>query len=126
MRDLHKIINFRSRPDHRVGAAAAVDGSVGADLDIILDQDAAQLRNLEVPVRAGRKPKPVLADAGAGMNGNPLADKATGQAHVRADGAFLSNDDASAYDRIGADVTVGADLRRLADDRARFYPAALP
>ena len=50
--DLHEIIDLRALADDRVAIGAAVDGRAGADLDVVLDDDAADLRHLEVAARA--------------------------------------------------------------------------
>ena len=44
--DMHEIIDFGAFADHGVADAAAVDGGAGADLDVVVDDDAADLRNL--------------------------------------------------------------------------------
>ena len=46
--DLDEIVDLGALADHGVADRAAVDGGVGADLDIVLDDDAADLRNLVV------------------------------------------------------------------------------
>ena len=42
--DLDEIINFRALADDRILKGAAVDGRVGPDLDVVLDDDPADLR----------------------------------------------------------------------------------
>ncbi len=49
--DLHEIIDLRAFADHRVAIGAAVDGHAGADLDVVLDDDPADLRHLEMAAR---------------------------------------------------------------------------
>ena len=49
--DLHEIINFRAFADDRVLERAPVDALIGADLDVVLDDDTADLRHLEVAAR---------------------------------------------------------------------------
>ena len=46
VRDLHEIVDLRPRADDRVVDAAAVDRRVRADLDVVLDEAAADMRNL--------------------------------------------------------------------------------
>ena len=50
--DLHEIVDLGAFADDRVGHRAAIDRGVGADLDIVLDDDAADLRNA---LRAARR-----------------------------------------------------------------------
>ena len=45
--------------------APAVDGRIGADLDVVLDDDPADLRHLEVALAAHGEAEAVLADAHA-------------------------------------------------------------
>ncbi len=75
--DLHEIVDLGVFADDRVGHGAAVDGRVGADLDIVLDDDAADLRNALRAGRAGGEAETVLADPGAGMDDHPVAERAS-------------------------------------------------
>ena len=65
--DLHEIIDLGPLADHGVAAAAAVDRGVGADLDIVLDDDAAKLRNLDVTRGARMVAESVLTDPAAAV-----------------------------------------------------------
>ena len=57
--DLHEIVDLRALADHRVAVCAAIDGHAGADLDVVLDDDPADLRHFEMAPRGPRaKPKP--------------------------------------------------------------------
>ncbi len=58
--DLHEIVDLRALTDHRVEHMAAVDRGIGADLHIVLDDDAADLRNLGMLLPAELEPEPVL------------------------------------------------------------------
>ena len=75
VRDLDEVIDLRPLADHRVAARAAVDRGVGADLDVVLDDDAADLRHLQVALRAHGEAEAVLADAHAGMEDDAVADE---------------------------------------------------
>src|ERR1700704_6652171 len=44
--DLNQVVDLGSLPDHSIAEAAAIDGGQGSDLDIILDDDPADLRHL--------------------------------------------------------------------------------
>ena len=44
VRDVHEVVDLRARADHRVVDAAAVDRRVRADLDVVLDDAAADVR----------------------------------------------------------------------------------
>ncbi len=73
--DLDQIINFGAFADNGVLKSPAVDGRVGADVDVVLDDDAAHLRHLEMPLRAHGKAEAVLADAGPGVEDDAVADE---------------------------------------------------
>ena len=74
--DLDLIVDFGAFADHRVAQAAAVDGGSGADLDVVLDQDAAGLRHLQMAVGPEEDEAiAVLSDAAAGMNQDVVADQ---------------------------------------------------
>src|SRR5690606_36124020 len=83
--DLHEIINFRALADHRILKGAPVDGCIGSDLDVVLNDDTADLRHLEVAARAHREAEAVLADADTGVNENPVADERMGNSRQRPD-----------------------------------------
>src|ERR1700732_3628390 len=74
--DLDLVVDFRTLADHGVAQAAAVDGRSGADLHVVLDQDAAGLRDLQMAFRAKEnEPIAVLSDAAAGMDEDLIADQ---------------------------------------------------
>ena len=57
--DLDLVVELHAVLDHRVVQRAAVDGGVGADLDVVADDHAADLRNLAPTRRSScAKPKP--------------------------------------------------------------------
>src|SRR5262249_830783 len=66
--DLDQIIDLGAFADHGVAAAAAVDGGVGADLDVVLDDHPAGLRDLDRALAVGEETEPVLTDAAARMD----------------------------------------------------------
>ncbi len=59
---LYEIINFRALADDSIVKSAAVDGSVGADFDVVLNDHATDLRHFEVTLRPHREAESVLAD----------------------------------------------------------------
>ena len=54
VRDLHEIVDLGALADDRVAGRAAVDRGVGADLHVVLDDDAAGLRDFLMPRGDGR------------------------------------------------------------------------
>src|SRR5215813_1075761 len=65
--DLHEVVDLGALADDGISERAAVDTAVGADLHVVLDDHPADLRHLEMPLRAHGEAEPVLADAHAGM-----------------------------------------------------------
>ncbi len=61
--DLHEIVDLGALADHGVADRAPIDRGVGADLDIVLDDDAADLRHLDVAGRSHHVAEAVLSDA---------------------------------------------------------------
>ena len=65
VRDLHQIIDPCPGTDHRVVDRAPVDRGIGADLDIVLDHHAAELRHRMEALRRDREPEAFLTNPGA-------------------------------------------------------------
>src|SRR5262249_20499542 len=66
------------------------------------------------------KAKSVLADGGAGMDRDPVADQSMGQSSVGTDIAIAANEDAVADDAARGDGRAAADRRLSADHGARL------
>src|SRR5262249_57884409 len=101
--DLYQIINHRAGADHGVPRGAPVDRRIGTDLDIVLDDDAAELRHLDEPPGIKREAEAVLTDADARIKPDPGADEGMAHAHIGADADVRAEDAAGANDAIGAD-----------------------
>ena len=50
--DLDQIVDLGALADHGIADGAAVDGRIGADLDVVLDDDAADLRHFQMALSA--------------------------------------------------------------------------
>src|SRR4029077_6140579 len=72
--DLHEIINFGTLTDHRVLEGAAVDTAVGANFDVIIKDDTADLGHLQMALRAHGKAEAILADANTSVEDHPIAN----------------------------------------------------
>src|SRR5579872_677638 len=116
--DLHQIVDFRPLADDRVAIGAAVDRRAGADLDIVLNDDAADLRHFRVAARPHGEAESVLADMDAGMDDDAVADQGAENRRAGADGAVAPDPDVRANDGVGADHRSGADFRAGPDHRA--------
>ena len=109
VRDLDEVVDLGARADPRLAHGRTIDGRVGADLDVVLDDDAADLRNLVMrAVGAAREAEAVAADDGA-----VLEDDAVAEADA------LADRDARVQHAVVADLDLPADRRRAVHDRAR-------
>ena len=117
--DLHEVIDLGALADHRVAAGAAIDRGVGADLDIVLDDDPADLRHLQVPAGPHGEAETVLAEAGARMDDDAVAEERVGQGRAGADRAVAPDPHVGADAGVRADHGAGADLGTGADRRRR-------
>ncbi len=72
--DLDLVVELDAVADHGVLDRAAIDGRVGADLDVIADAHAADLRDLEPAALFAREPEAVGADHAARMQHAARAD----------------------------------------------------
>src|SRR5208282_4638017 len=102
-----EIVDLRPLPNHRVPIRAAVDRDARADLDVVLDDDATDLRHLEVAARPEREAEAVLPDMRSRMNDHPVADQSGSDGRRGADRA------------VPADAHLGTDDRVGSDDRTR-------
>ena len=117
--DLHQIINPAAVADHGIGSGTAVDGGIGADLHVVADDHPAELGNREMSVLRGDKAETILTDAHAGGQPHPHADDAAPQRRRGTDSAIVTDHDARADDRIGADLAPLPDLRPRPDHHPR-------
>src|SRR5262249_40678386 len=75
--DLDLVVELDAVLDHRIVERAAVDGGVGADLDVVADAHHAYLGDLDpAPGLVLRAAEPVGADHRAGMHDDPLPEGA--------------------------------------------------
>ncbi len=110
-----QIVDLRVLADHGVGQRAAVDGGVGADLHIVLDDDAPDLRDLFRSLIAENIAEAVLADAGAAVDEDAIADERVQDAGAGADEAVAADPAAGADDGVGRDYGSAADGGAAAD-----------
>ena len=69
--DLHQVVEARAGADHRVLQRATIDRAVGADLDVILQDDPAKLRHAVEASGGDGEAKTLLADARARIDIDP-------------------------------------------------------
>ena len=123
--DLNEVVDLRAFADDRIVEGAAIDGRVGADLDVVADDDAAHLRHLQMPLGAHRKPEAVLPDADARMQDDALADDGVRDGGAGADIAVAPDRHAIAHDGARSDGRAAADVGLPANDGAGLDRHAL-
>src|SRR5882672_734986 len=108
VRDLDLVVELDAVLDHGVVQRAPVDGGVRADFDVVADDDASGLRDLDPAPALGRDAEAVRADHRSGVDHRALSDH---RARVHRDG--------------GTETGVLADLRLLPDRAPRSEHDAL-
>src|SRR6478672_8979777 len=106
--DLHQIVDLAAFSNDSVAQAAAGDRCARADLDIILNDEPAHLRNLGM-------------SAGARLQNYPVANERIQDGAARAYGAPAADTHLRADDCIGTDHRAAADLRPCPDHRAGLH-----
>src|SRR5262245_40521505 len=123
--DLHEIIDLAAGADHRVLERAAVDAAVGADLHVVADDHPADLRHLEMALRAHGEAEPVLPDPDAGVQGDPVAAQRMNDRTPRPYVAALADAHAVAHHRPGRNHRAAPHLRLSAYHVAGLDPHPL-
>ena len=93
VRHLNEVIEFCSFADNRRPHRSAIDRGVGSNFHIILDYYAADLRNFDPLSSEKREPKAILANGGAGMNNNAVANNGVCNRDVGSDIAIPPDPD---------------------------------
>lgn len=121
MRDLHQVIHAHVLFQHGVFQCAAVDAGVGADLAVVADHHAAQLRDLDPVTGIHRQAEAVGTDHRTGMDAHALAQTHPGdQGDAGEQLAAVIDHAVLADDAAGADhaAIAHAAARTDADERA--------
>jgi hypothetical protein len=74
--DLNLIVELDAVTDQRVVERTTVDRRIGADLDVVTDQHATDLRDLDPALAFLGEAETVATDHRAGVDDRPLADHA--------------------------------------------------
>jgi hypothetical protein len=111
--ELDEIIDFRPLADDRVSNPAAIDGRVGPDLDVVLNNDTTELGNLALPFEAGNVAKPIRSDATSGMQNDTVTEQSIKNSCARADRTVATDA------HVGTDYGIRGDDGARADFRAR-------
>src|SRR6266851_5975427 len=116
--DMHEVIEHAAGADHRIAGGAAVNRAIGADLDAVLDDDAAELQHAHQALGTRHEAEALPADADAGGDLDPGADQGVADRAIGGDPAVVAEHDAGAEHDIAGDVATGADLDLGPDQRA--------
>src|SRR5262245_56981092 len=117
---LHQVVDLGPLADYRVTDCAAVNRRAGAYLDIVLNNHAADLGNLEVSLTAHHVTEAVLTDLATGMDDDPIADQGIAQAGSGSDRAIASSPHIGADYGVCADHGAASNFGAWSDYGARF------
>src|ERR1700682_1278581 len=116
MADLHEVVDLRSLADHGLPECSTVDGRSGPDLDVILDADDADLRNLVMPPAMRGKPIAIRADDSPAVDDAAPADPAAVvHRDVGVDRGSIADRGARLDRNVGVDRHIVADGDAVAD-----------
>ena len=111
--NLNLIVELHARFNHGVLNRAAIDGGVGANLDVVFNSYTADLRNLQPSISLVCKAETIGANHGAGMDNYSITHFA-----IVIDNAVRIKNAIGANDRIRANVYMGMKNATLADSCA--------
>ena len=74
VRDMHEIINLRALANDGGAQRTAVNGCVGADLHVVVDDDIADLQNFSVTAFVEHVAITVRTDNSSGVNAHATTD----------------------------------------------------
>src|SRR3954463_7944909 len=77
VRDMDEVVDFRAVADDSRAESSAIDGDIGADLDVVANDDVADLQNFAMTAFVENVAVAVGADDGSGVDGDAVADLAT-------------------------------------------------
>src|SRR5882724_13628188 len=119
--DLAEIIDLGSFADHGIAHSATVDPGAGTNLDGVMNDNAADLRDFDMAFGGGDIPEAILADMAAGMDHHIVAEMRMGERAAGANGAIASDPDMLADHRVRADQCAGSDRNPRPNDRERIH-----
>src|SRR3546814_2389001 len=99
--------------DDGIRPGPAVDGGVGADLDAVADDDAAELRHVDEALGIHREAEAAGADPRAGVDLAGASDLAVGERRVGADHRAVADGDRLADHAVRLQAAAAADLREI-------------
>src|ERR1700691_1549472 len=118
---LHEVVDLGAFADDGITGRTAVDGGVGAYFYIVLNDDPAALRDLQVAGWRWKIAEAVLTDTSAGMDDDPIPDQRVRDGRARADDAIAADRTGLADGRTGRDERSRTDFGIRTDDRERIH-----
>ena len=125
VRDLDEIVDLAALADDRIAQCAAVDGAIGPDLHVVLDDHTADLWHLAVAVGAHDIAESVLPDGAAGVNDHPIADQGMHDCHIGPDRAVAPDAHVRPDGGTRADHCSRPDLGARTDDHTGIDRGAI-
>src|SRR5260370_1644751 len=113
----NQIVVLGSLADDGVAIGSAVDRGPRPDLDVVLQDDAADLRHFEMAARTHHITEPVLSDAASRMNDHAIADQRMRERASRADRAVPPDAHGGPADGAGLEPRPRPHLRPRAHTR---------
>jgi len=92
---LHQVIELGAAPDDSVVDAAPIDARMGSDLNLVLEDAVADVRDPNVFLSIPQVTEALSTQYGPGLEHDPMSDPGAGIAyHTRADGDVIPDLDA--------------------------------
>jgi hypothetical protein len=126
VRNLHEVIENSPRSDYGVTGRTSVYRAVRTNLDIVLDNDTAKLRNAQSPIRRGHEAETLSSNADTGRDLDSGAYDGVAYAAVCPDCAVVAKHYAAANDSVTSDVATRPDFCTCADNGACVNSRRLP
>ena len=117
---LYEVVDLGAFTNYRVADCAPVDRGTGPDLDVVLDYNAPDLRDLDVATAAHDKAEAILADLAARMNDDPIPEQGIAEGRSRADRTLASYSYVSADNRICSDDRAAPNFGARSNNGSRF------
>src|SRR5262245_1213503 len=122
---LNQVVDLGALANDRVADRAAIHRRAGPDLNVILDNNTADLRHFKMPLAAHHKAEAILPDIASRMDNDPIANKCIADGRIGADRTITSDPDSGADHGICSNDGSCADFDPRADHRTGFYGDAI-
>jgi hypothetical protein len=73
--DLHEVIEAGAGTDYGIAGRSSVNRRIGADFDVVFENNAPKLGNGQKAILGGCKPKPFLPDPGTRVHINACSEQ---------------------------------------------------